>query len=143
MFVAGMSNEQLVEQLRVQAMEMAQIKAAMDSLHAQQQATFGGAQGGTGLGTGGKGDGKGFGKRVILDTKYFQRVDKFEGNPAKFKSWIFDLLTQIGSIDSELAKDLRTLLKDRPKLTVDKRGVFEFGDFEDENHNKYKVNYML
>ena len=85
MFAAGMSNEQLVEQLRVQATEMAQIKAAMDSLHAQQQATFGGAQGGTGLGTGGKGDGKGFGKRVILDTKYFQRVDKFEGNPTKFK----------------------------------------------------------
>ena len=145
MFTAGMSQEQLLIALQTQAGEMAQMRGTIDALNMQQQqqqqqqqATFGGAQGGTGFGTGGKGDGKGFGKRVILDTKYFQRVDKFEGNPAKFKSWIFDLLTQIGSIDSELAKDLRKLLKDRPKLTVDERGVFEFGDFEDENHNKYK-----
>ena len=141
MFTAGMSQEQLLIALQTQAGEMAQMRGTIDALNMQQQqqrATFGGAQGGTGFGMGGKGDGKGFGKRVILDTKYFQRVDKFEGNPAKFKSWIFDLLTQIGSIDSELAKDLRKLLKDRPKLAVNERGVFEFGDFEDENHNKYK-----
>ena len=148
MFTAGMSHEQLLAALQAQAGEMTAMRGVIDQLNLQQQQQsmqqpMTGAQGGRGVGGKGNGmgfdEGRGMGKRVILDQKYFQRVDKFEGNPAKFKSWIFDLLTSIGSIDSDLAKDLRKLLKDRPKLTVDERGVFEYpGDFEEENHIKYK-----
>ena len=72
-----------------------------------------------GFGAGGKGGGKGDGEwgnpSVILNRKYFQLVDKFDGNPAKFLSWIFDLITALESVDLELAKDLKELLKARPK----------------------------
>ena len=108
MFTAGMSHEQLLAALQAQAGEMTAMRGVIDQLNLQQQQQsmqqpMTGAQGGRGVG--GKGDGTGFdegrgmGKRVILDQKYFQRVDKFKGNPAKFRSWIFDLLTSIGSID--------------------------------------------
>ena len=61
----------------------------------------------TGFGTGGKAFGKGDGDcgkggnpRVVFDRKYFQLVDKFEGNPAKIRSWIFELIAvQIEQLD--------------------------------------------
>ena len=55
--------------------------------------------------------GKGGHGRVVLDEKYFRRCDKFDGTPAKFKSWVFDLITAVGSVDQSLAGDLRGLLK--------------------------------
>ena len=45
--------------------------------------------------------------RVVLDEKHFRRCDKFEGNPAKFKSWMFDLITAAGSVDQSLTTDLK------------------------------------
>ena len=30
-------------------------------------------------------------KKVILEEKYFRRVEKFDGDLTKYKSWIFDL----------------------------------------------------
>ena len=47
---------------------------------------------------------------VILDEKYFRRVDKFDGDLSKFRGWLFDLLVSIGQVDSELAKELKVLL---------------------------------
>ena len=35
----------------------------------------------------------------LLDEKHFRRCDKFEGNPAKFKSWMFDLATAVEYVD--------------------------------------------
>ena len=135
MFTAGMSQEQLFTALQTQAGEMAQMRAVIDQLNAQQQQqSMGGAKGGKGDGMWVDGD-RGEGKRVVLDQKHFQRVDKFEGNPAKFKSWIFDLITAVGSVDLNLAKDLKNLLKARPKLEVNE-GVFYFpGDYE-VDHSK-------
>ena len=87
MFTADMSQEQLFAALRTQAGEMAQMRAAMDQLNAQhQQQMMGGAQGGKGYGKGGDGFERRENQRVVLDRKYFQMVDKFDGNPAKFKS---------------------------------------------------------
>ena len=105
MFTADMSQEQLFAALRTQAGEMAQMRAAMDQLNTQQQ-MMGGAQGGKGYGKGGDGFERMENQRVVLDRKYFQMVDKFDGNPAKFKSWIFDLITAVGSVDLSLSKDL-------------------------------------
>ena len=141
MFTADMSQEQLFAALRTQAGEMAQMRAAMDQLNAQhQQQMMGGAQGGKGDGKGGDGFERRENQRVVLDRKYFQMVDKFDGNPAKFKSWIFDLITAVGSVDLSLSKDLKSTLKERPKIeTVD--GVFQLpiGLPIEENHDKYPV----
>ena len=72
------------------------------------------AAGAAGAGKGGKGFGKdwhpGDGEwekgRVISNRKGFALVDKFDGNQSKFKSWLFDLITDVGSVDMRLAKDL-------------------------------------
>jgi len=37
-------------------------------------------------------------------------VDKFEGNPAKFKSWMSDLITALGSVGLSLAHEFKELL---------------------------------
>ena len=50
----------------------------------------------------GKGGGKGKGDergRALLNRKDFNLVDKFEGSHSKFKSWLFDLITALGSVD--------------------------------------------
>ncbi len=76
--------------------------------------------GDTGSGNGGKGVGAdGNEGMVLLNRKDFALVDKFDGNQSKFKSWLFDLLTAMGSIDSVLAKETKQLLKARPKIVMD------------------------
>ena len=42
--------------------------------------------------------------------KSSRRIEKFEGDAQKFRSWMFDFLVTVGSIDSELAKELKELL---------------------------------
>jgi hypothetical protein len=49
-------------------------------------------------------------KRVVLDEKYFRRIDKFDGDFAKFRAWLFDLLVSIGQVDNNLAKELKLML---------------------------------
>jgi hypothetical protein len=49
-------------------------------------------------------------KRVILDEKYFRRVDKFDGDVTKFRGWMFDLMVAIGQVDNELAKEVKGIL---------------------------------
>ena len=66
-----------------------------------------------GVGTGGRGDGPRDpvpgGKKVILEEKYFRRMDKFEGDAAKYRSWVFELGIAIAGIDEELAGELERL----------------------------------
>ncbi len=52
------------------------------------------------------------GNKVVLDEKHFRRMDKFEGDVGKFRSWIFDLEVALGSIDSELGKTVKALLRE-------------------------------
>ena len=52
------------------------------------------------------------GNRVVLEEKYFRRMDKFGEDLGKFRSWIFDLEAALGSIDSELGKTVRALLRE-------------------------------
>ena len=40
-------------------------------------------------------------KQVLLDEKYFWRMDKFEGNSNTFRGWFFDLNVAVGSVDKE------------------------------------------
>ena len=53
-----------------------------------------------------------------MDEKHFRRIDKFEGNPAKFKSWMFDLAAAVEDVDHDLAMDLKMQMKMRPKIEV-------------------------
>ena len=46
-------------------------------------------------------------------------VDKFDGKQSKFKSWLFNLLTALGSVDQVLAKETKELLKVRPEIVMD------------------------
>ena len=106
----GMTEELIVYKLAAdkqqQAMEMQQVKQAI----AASQAA--GAMSGGATGKGGdwhQGQGaweqgwKGGNGRVVLDEKYFRRCGKFDGAPAKIKSWMFDLVTAVGSVDQSLA----------------------------------------
>ena len=53
----------------------------------------------TGSGNGGKGVGRdGNEGRVISNGKDFVLVDKLDENQSKFKSWLFDLITALGSV---------------------------------------------
>ena len=74
-----------------------------------------GATAGAGQGSGGNspdwGEGKGFGKggyQSLMDEKHFRRIDKFDGNPAKFKSWMFDLVTAVEYVEHDLARNSKT-----------------------------------
>ena len=31
------------------------------------------------------------GNKIVLEEKYFRRMDKFDGDATKFRAWIFDL----------------------------------------------------
>ena len=91
--------------------ELQQMKQAMDQMTA-------GAMAGGATGKGGdwhQGTGaweKGGFPRVMLDETHFRRVDKFEGNLAKFRSWMFDLATACEYVDHTLARDLRMQIKE-------------------------------
>ena len=88
----------------------------------QQQADAAMAAGAAGFGMGGTGGGKSDGgerARAILNRKDFGLVDTFDGTQAKFKSWFFDLLTAMGSVDQSLTKATRELLKTRPKIVME------------------------
>ena len=75
-----------------------------------------------GAGQGGKGGtdwdmGKGLGKgayQALMNEKHFRRIDKFDGNPAKFKSWMFDLVTAFEYVEHDLARGLKDQIKLRP-----------------------------
>ena len=79
------------------------------------------AAGATGFGKGGKGSGRDGDERgrALLNRKDFSLVDKFDGNQSKFKSWLFDLLTALGSVDPTVARDIRDVLKLRAKIVVE------------------------
>ncbi len=49
-------------------------------------------------------------RRVILEEKYFRRIDRFGGDAAKFREWKFELLVSIGQVDEELGNDLKLML---------------------------------
>ena len=49
---------------------------------------------------------------VVLDEKYFRRMEKFEGDPSKFRGWLFDLLVAIGQVDKDLVSLLRDVMEE-------------------------------
>ena len=116
---ASMSQEekQILETLQTSETALRAEMAQMKQLW--QQAGLDAAGGATGFGKGGgkrNGDERG---RALLNRKDFGLVDKFDGNQSKFESWLFDLLTALGSVDQVLASETKELLKVRPKIVMD------------------------
>ena len=48
--------------------------------------------------------------QVHLDEKYFRRVDKFDGDPSKYRGWIFELVVALGQVDGDLQKVVERLV---------------------------------
>ena len=61
-----------------------------------------------------------------------------QGNPANFESWMFDLITAVGSVDQSLARDLKVQLKVGPKVEVIDCKFDIFFEIELDNHAKHK-----
>ena len=75
---------------------------------------------------GGGGQGKGTekgGKWQELDERQFRRVDKFKGEKDKYKSWLYEVLTGIGRVNSQLQTDLKELLKTYREEELEFKGV--------------------
>ena len=51
-------------------------------------------------------------RQVVLDEKYFRRMEKFDGDVNKFRGWLFDLLVAIGQVDKDLVTILRIIMED-------------------------------
>ena len=51
--------------------------------------------------------------RVILDEKYFRRLENFNGDITACRRWLFDLLTALNQIDSDLAKEINKVVNGR------------------------------
>ena len=54
--------------------------------------------------------GRGDRQHVHLDEKYFRRVDKFDGDPNKYRGWIFELVVALGQVDGDLQKVIEKLV---------------------------------
>ena len=46
-----------------------------------------------------------------LDEKYFRRVEKFDGDPSKYRGWIFELVVALGQVDGGLQKEVEKMVK--------------------------------
>ena len=134
-FLENLKNSEAAVRVEMEQMKNLLLQAGLDV-----------AGGTTGFGKGGgkgKGDERG---RALLNRKDFNLVDKFEGSQSKFKSWLFDLITALGSVDQELTRQIKDLLKSRPKIVMNGNdwevpNNMDLGDELGEGpskHTKYK-----
>ena len=94
-----------------------------------------GEMGSSGGGIGGRGERP----QVHLDEKYFRRVDKFDGDPSKYRGWIFELVVALGQVDGDLQKVVERLVMGKEDVVG--KGSVETWRTEDhidrEMHRKY------
>ena len=60
----------------------------------------------------------GFIPKTVLDERLFRRVQVFNGDLAKYRGWLFDLLVAIGTADRGLANELRRFMKEKAAYQV-------------------------
>ena len=60
----------------------------------------------------------GFAPKTVLDERLFRRVQVFNGDLAKYRGWLFDLLVAIGTADRGLANELRRFMKEKAAYQV-------------------------
>lgn len=57
-----------------------------------------------------RGEGGGGGK-VVLEEKYFRRIDKYSGEPGKWQEWLFNVCVAISSVSSECVVAMEEIVK--------------------------------
>ena len=67
-----------------------------------------------------------------LDERHFRRVDKFVGDPTKWREWAFQFKTAVGA----LSPKARELLEEIQKFPKDPDWVEIFADVEDDDRIK-------
>ena len=50
-------------------------------------------------------------KKVLLEEKYFRRIEQFSGDAKAYRSWLFDLMVSIGWVDGGLSSVLDDICK--------------------------------
>ena len=53
---------------------------------------------------------------MVLDEKYFRRVEKFDGELDKYRGWIFDIVVALAQVDGELSKEVEKLVMGREDI---------------------------
>ena len=56
-------------------------------------------------------------QKVLLDEKYFRRIDKFAGEPSKWQEWLFALLVAVGSVAAECVAAMEGVIKEAGAVT--------------------------
>ena len=51
-------------------------------------------------------------KPIKLDERFFRRIDKFDGDVGKFRSWVFDLVVVLGQVDRDLSEEVKKLMRE-------------------------------
>eukprot|EP00973_Karenia_brevis_P085126 11815619-Karenia_brevis.AAC.1 len=49
-------------------------------------------------------------KKGKLEEKYFRRIDKFNGDPGQFRTWLFNIKVSLGQVDQGLAEEVNKIL---------------------------------
>ena len=49
-------------------------------------------------------------KKVVLEEKYFRRMEKYGGEEGKWQEWVFNLLVQVGQVSGEVWKAMDGVL---------------------------------
>ena len=78
---------------------------------------------------------------VILEEKYFRRLEKFNGDTAAYRGWLFDLVMVLNQIDSELAKEVNKVIAECGQLGEkwDHSGRMDDGIWEKYHSELYGV----
>ena len=84
----------------------------------------------------------------LMGEKHCRRIDKFDGNPAKIKSWMFDVVTACEYMEHDMAKDLKDQIRLRPKIDVQQikfvlPDELTLNPTFDQSHQKYKGAFYL
>eukprot|EP00973_Karenia_brevis_P046401 6433833-Karenia_brevis.AAC.1 len=48
---------------------------------------------------------------VTFEEKYFRRIEKFNGDPAECKGWMFDLKVAVGQVDWDLVNEISKTIR--------------------------------
>eukprot|EP00973_Karenia_brevis_P049041 6802003-Karenia_brevis.AAC.1 len=60
-------------------------------------------------------------KKGKLEEKYFRRIEKFNGDPSQFRTWLFNVKVSLGQVDQGLAEEINKVLsrEDRKRFPPD------------------------
>ena len=67
---------------------------------------------------------------VVLDEKYFRRVDKFTGEASMYRGWLFDLVMTLNQIDTELSDQVNKVVAEILLQGINQRQNYKWvGEF--------------